>query len=83
VERDLSQADDLSLDVANQRLNVVGDAAFGYADVTFAGSAGGESFAIPARWTVGFVRSSDGWRVKQFHVSVAYGAQVEGESFPS
>lgn len=82
VERDLSQADDVSFGIENLRVNVFGDAAFAYADATFAGSAGGTSFEIPGRWTTGLVRTGDGWRIVQFHVSAAYEEQAEGESFP-
>lgn len=82
VERDMSQADELSIGVENLRVNVVGDAAFAYADFAFRGSAGGDSFEIPVRATIGLVLTGGGWRIAQFHVSVAYGEQVEGESFP-
>ncbi len=82
VERDMSQADELALSIENLSVKVFGDAAFAYADVTFTGSAGGESFEISARWTTGLVRNSDGWRIAQMHTSVPYGEQAEGESFP-
>ncbi len=82
VERDMSQADELALGVENLSVKVFGDAAFAYGDVTFTGSAGGASFEIAARWTTGLVRTSDGWRIAQFHLSVPYGEQAEGESFP-
>ena len=39
VERDMSQADELSLAIDNVRTHVSGDAAFPYADVVFRGSA--------------------------------------------
>jgi ketosteroid isomerase-like protein len=82
VERDMSQSDDLSFGIENLRTNVFGDTAFTYADVTFSGSAGGASYEISARWTGGLVRTGDGWRFVQSHVSVPYGEQAEGESFP-
>jgi ketosteroid isomerase-like protein len=82
VARDMAQSDDLSFGIDNLRVDVFGDAAFTYADVTFSGSAGGESFKIPARWTSGLARTGDGWRIVQFHVSVPYAEQAEGESFP-
>ena len=82
VERDMAQSDDLSFGIDNLRVNGFGDSAFAYADVTFSGSAGGASFKIPARLTSGLVRTGDGWRIVQFHVSVPYAEQAEGESFP-
>ena len=81
VERDISQADDLSMSIENLRVNVVGNTAFTYADMTFRGSAGGESFEIPVRATNGLIHTGDGWRIAQFHVSIAFGEQAEGESF--
>ena len=82
VERDMSQADELSMGVENVRVNVVGEAAFAYADLAFRGSADGDSFEMPVRATMGLVLSDGGWKIAQFHVSVAYGEQAEGESFP-
>ena len=82
VERDMSQADELSMGVENLRVNVVGDAAFAYADLAFSGSAGGDSFEIPVRVTLGLVLTDGGWKIAQFHGSVAFGEQAEGESFP-
>lgn len=83
VERDISQADEISVVLENQRTSVAGDAAFVYADARFVGSVGGESFELPARWTAGLVHTEDGWQVMQCHFSVAYGEQAEGESFPN
>ena len=40
VGRDISPADDLSFGIQNLRMNVVGDAAFVYVDMTFGGSPG-------------------------------------------
>ena len=83
VERDMSQADELTLGIGNLSTKVFGDAAFAYADVTFAGSVGEESFELAARLTTGLVRTEDGWRIAQFHASVPFGEQAEGESFPT
>jgi ketosteroid isomerase-like protein len=83
VERDMSQADELAFGMENLRVSVFGDAAFAYADMTITGSAGGESFDLPTRWTTGLIRTDDGWRIAQFHASVPFGDQAEGGSFPS
>lgn len=83
VERDMSQADEISIVMENPRFNVTGDAAFVCADALFVGSAGGESFELPVRWTAGLTHQEDGWKFAQCHVSVAYGEQPEGESYPS
>lgn len=83
VERDIAQADAISVALDNQRIDVAGDAAFVYADARFVGSVGGEAFELPARWTVGLVHANERWQVMQCHFSVAYGEQEEGESFPN
>ncbi len=82
VERDIAQADEISVVLENQRTSVAGDAAFVYADARFVGSVRGDAFELPARWTVGLVNAAGGWQVMQCHFSVAYGEQTEGESFP-
>lgn len=83
VERDMAQADELSFQMDNVRINLVGEAAFVYADVVFAGIAAGSPFEIPVRWTAGLLQTGDGWRFAQFHVSVPFGEQEQGESFPA
>jgi ketosteroid isomerase-like protein len=83
VERDIAQADEISVVLENEKINVAGDAAFVYADTRFVGVVGGETFELPARWTVGLVHGEDGWQVMQCHFSVAYEEQTAGESFPN
>ena len=83
VERDMTQADQMSMRFGDLMVRVAGEAAFAYADAAFAGSVGGEEFRLPVRMTAGLVRADGDWRLAQFHVSVAYGEQPEGESFPS
>jgi uncharacterized protein (TIGR02246 family) len=82
VERDIAQADTIAMRFEGLRTRVVGDAALCFADAAFAGSAGGEDFHLPVRMTAALVRSGQDWRIAQFHVSVAFGGQAEGESFP-
>jgi uncharacterized protein (TIGR02246 family) len=82
VERDMGQADSIAMRFGDLTVRVAGDAAFAYADAAFAGSVGGEDFSLPVRMTAGLVRADGDWRIAQFHVSVAYGQQPEGESFP-
>lgn len=83
VERDIAQADSISIEFEELSVKVVDDAAFAYADAAFAGSAGGGDFHLPVRMTAGLVRAGGDWRIAQFHVSVAFGEQAEGESFPA
>jgi ketosteroid isomerase-like protein len=82
TERDFSQADDLMMAVDNLRVHTFGDAAFAYCDVTVSGTAGGQAFQMPGlRCTLGLVRTADGWRFAQSHLSAPAGGQEVGSSF--
>jgi ketosteroid isomerase-like protein len=82
AERDLSQADEASMTFSNLQVTTVGDAAFAYCDVRVAGSAGGQSFDMSGlRATFGLVRTGEGWRLVQSHLSTPDSAQPEGSSF--
>ncbi|WES63539.1 nuclear transport factor 2 family protein [Microbacter sp. GSS18] len=80
--RDFSQADEAAFTFTNMRVTTVGDAAFAYCDVAVAGSAGGQSFEMSGlRMTAGLVRTDDGWRFVQTHLSAPDSAQADGQSF--
>lgn len=82
AERDFSQADELAMSLDNLKVSTFGDAAFAYCDVTVSGTAGGQTFQMPGlRCTFGMVRSTDGWRCAQSHLSAPAGGQEEGSSF--
>ena len=82
TERDFSQSDDLAMVVDNLRITTLGDAAFAYCDVTVSGTAGGQAFQMPGlRCTFGLVRTADGWRFAQSHLSAPAGGQEVGSSF--
>jgi ketosteroid isomerase-like protein len=82
AERDFSQADDLDISFDNLRVTSAGDAAFAYCDMTIAGSAGGEAFEMSGlRFTAGLIRTTQGWRIAQAHLSAPNMEQAEGSSF--
>ncbi len=83
VQRDISQADSIAIEFGDIAVNVVGEAALCFTSAAFAGSAGGQQFELPVRLTAALVRTDAGWRIAQFHTSVAFGDQAEGESFPA
>jgi uncharacterized protein (TIGR02246 family) len=83
VERDIAQADSIAMHFERLWVRDLGDAAICFAHAAFAGSAGGQDFRLPVRMTAGLVKSGADWRIAQFHVSVAFGDQAEGESFPT
>ena len=82
AERDFAQSDELSMTVDNLRVSRIGDAAFAYCDVTISGTAGGQAFEMSGlRCTFGLVRTADGWRFAQTHLSAPAGGQDVGSSF--
>jgi len=82
AERDFSQSDEVRMVFDNLRVAAVGDAAFAYCDVAVTGSAGGEAFEMAGlRCTLGAVRTGQGWKVAQAHVSAPNTGQAEGSSF--
>jgi uncharacterized protein (TIGR02246 family) len=83
VQRDISQADSIAIEFGDITVNVVGGAALCFTSAAFAGSAGGQQFELPVRLTAALVETGAGWRIAQFHTSVAFGDQAEGESFPA
>jgi ketosteroid isomerase-like protein len=82
AERDFSQADEARFTVSNLHVAQFGDSAFLYGDVGVSGSVGGQSFDMSGlRMTAGLVRTPEGWRFAQTHLSAPDGAQAEGSSF--
>ena len=81
VARDISEADALSMSMDNIRVDVFGDAAFAFADSEIHARFGDQNHSFPIRATFGLVRTGDGWRIAQNHVSVAHRGQSEGRSF--
>lgn len=82
IARDLSEVDTFSFGMENLRVDVVGDAAFAFADVEIDATFGSESMRFPVRATFGLARTEAGWRIVQGHTSVADSQQPEGQSFP-
>lgn len=82
MARDLSEVDTISFGVENLRVDVVGDAAFAFANVEINATFGSESMRFPVRATFGLARTEAGWRIVQAHTSVPDPQQPEGQSFP-
>ena len=81
--RDFSQSDALDMTFSRVRVAAGSDAAaFVYCDVVVTGSAAGAAFEMPGlRLTAGLVRSAQGWRFAQMHLSAPNAAQDAGSSF--
>lgn len=82
VARDISEVDTLSFGMDHVRVDVLGDAAFAFADTVINASVGSEIIRFPIRNTFGLVRTEAGWLIAQIHTSVASHQQDEGRSFP-
>lgn len=82
AERDFAQSDELRVSVANLRVSTVGDAGFVCCEAHVSASAGGETSDLPGlRMTAGLVRTDQGWRLAQVHLSAPASGQQEGSSF--
>jgi class 3 adenylate cyclase/ketosteroid isomerase-like protein len=82
IARDISEVDTLSFGMEAVRVDVFGDAAFAFANAVISATFGSEQFRFPLRSTFGLVRTDDGWRIAQLHMSGAFREQGEGRSFP-
>ena len=82
IARDVSEVDNVVMNMDSLSVNVVGDAAFAYSDVVFTAIVDGERTRYPARSTIGLTRTDAGWRIAQFHTSFAYDGQTTGRSWP-
>ena len=81
MERDVSEPDELYARFETLRINVIGDAAFAFAEVGITAVFGDQSHRMGVRMTFGLVRSEAGWRIAQIHTSVPHADQPEGRSF--
>lgn len=82
IARDLSEADTFSFGIENLHVDVVGDAAFTFADVEINATFGSEPMRFLLRATFGLARTEAGWRIVQAHTSFPDPQQPEGQSFP-
>jgi ketosteroid isomerase-like protein len=82
AERDLSQAESLDASFDNLRVSTHGDVAFAYVEPVIRATVGGQSLTLDGlRATFGLVRTPDGWRLAQGHLSVPDSQQEPGQSF--
>ena len=81
IVRDMSETDALSMSMENIRVDVFGDSAFAFADSLIHATFDQVTHDFPIRATFGLVRTEEGWRIAQNHVSVAQRKQGEGRSF--
>ena len=83
-ERDIGEVDEIALAIGSKRVTVHGDAAWVYAEATLTAASGGQQIAVPPlRMTIVLAADGNDVLIKHVHVSVAWGEQQEGKSFPS
>ena len=81
LERDTSQADELRLRYEGLRTGERGNAAWCFADLTADVTVGAETITMPMRFSAAAVRTDDGWRFVESHLSLPFAGQIECESF--
>ena len=79
AERDWSQTEAASFDLAEPQISAAGVVAWVSADAHFRVAMGGQTMAFPARFTGVFEKRSNKWLVVQAHFSLP-APQGEGES---
>lgn len=81
IERDLSQAEDITLELGPVRVSTRGDVAWAFAEATVVATVEGATHRMPVRMTTILVVDDDTLVIHSGHLSVAFAAQEAGESF--
>jgi uncharacterized protein (TIGR02246 family) len=81
IDRDLSQAESIELDLGDVMVSGRGDVAWTFAAPVVTVTVGGEQMRMPLRMTLVLVQQRGDWRIHSGHLSVALAEQQAGESF--
>lgn len=81
IERDLSQAEGIQLQLGDVKVCGRGDVAWTFAQPVVTASVGDEQMRMPMRMTLVLVQENGDWRIHSGHLSVALAEQQAGESF--
>ena len=82
AERDWSQTEAASFQLAECSVSAAGPVAWAAADITFNLKVGGQELALPGRMTSVLEQRENQWLIVQAHFSFPAAEQAEGESFP-
>lgn len=82
-QRDLTEADELHLDVGSTRATIRGEVAWAYVEPILTATVGGQQVTMPLRMTVVLVAEREDVLIHHVHISVAFSEQQPGRSFPS
>ncbi len=83
IERDFSQASDMSIDLRPWAVSASGPVAWVAADTTWKAKLGDQELSWDWRWTMVLEKRQGKWLLAQSHLSAPAATQEEGESFPS
>jgi len=83
ISRDFSQCDEVTMKFSDTHIKEVHGFAWMIARCTITARTGNEVLSLIGRMSAAFISSPDGWQVAQTHFSMPYGAQEEGQSFPT
>jgi uncharacterized protein (TIGR02246 family) len=81
MERDLSQADEIELEMGTVRVTTRGEVAWAFAEPTVVATIQGAKHQMPVRMTTILVVQDGRLVIHSGHLSVAFAAQEAGESF--
>lgn len=83
LERDFAQSESMSVNFDWLSISAAGPVAWVAADCVFDVKAGREEMSIQGRLTAVLEKRGDSWLIVQEHVSIPFGEQEEGQSFPA
>lgn len=83
IERDLSQAERIQLDLGDLKVSGRGDVAWAFAQPVVTATVGDEQIRMPIRMTLVLVQDNGEWSIHSGHLSVALAEQQAGQTFAS
>ncbi|WP_319579975.1 nuclear transport factor 2 family protein [uncultured Methanospirillum sp.] len=83
ISRDFSQCDEVTMKFSDTQIKEVQGFAWMIAKCTITARTGSEVLSLTGRMSAAFISSPGGWQIAQTHFSLPYGAQEEGQSFPT
>ncbi len=82
LERDFSQAEELSIRIVPRSISALGDVAWAWTDTLIIAKSGGQVVEMPCRQTFVLMHREGRWLIAQSHLSMPLPSQAKGESFP-
>ena len=83
ISRDFSQCDEVTMKFSDTQIKEVQGFAWMIAICTITARTGSNILSLTGRMSAAFISTPGGWQVAQTHFSMPYGAQEDGQSFPT